>query len=172
MVNRIKSPIRDLKQRLRKVLVRWREVILFSPPELVIREFKIAKTSPKSVFAFLYSLSRLFQLAYFVKCWRTLLRMKPCSEPPRQRNVLKKKTFIKKGDAWANSGRACVLSVLLTPLGEMISFMKYSLSRHRNMGLMIEKWALGNFQGWPKKDGIRISFDSVSNIHWSSKYVN
>ena len=66
MVNRIKSPIGDLKQRLRKVLVRRREVILFSPPELVIREFKIAKTSPKSVFAFIYSLSRLFQLAYFV----------------------------------------------------------------------------------------------------------
>ena len=171
MVNRIKSPIRDLKQRLRKVLVRWREVILFSPPELVIREFKIAKTSPKSVIAFLYSLSRLFQLAYFVKCWRTLLRMKPCSEPPRQRNVLKKNIH-KKGRCMGKF-RACLrLSVLLTPLGEMISFMKYSLSRHRNMGLMIEKWALGNFQGWPKKDGMRISFDSVSNIHWSSKHVN
>ena len=111
MVNRIKSPIRDLKQRLRKVLVRWREVILFSPPELVIREFKIAKTSPKSVFAFLYSLSRLFQLAYFVKCWWTLLRMKPCSEPPRQRNVLKKNIH-KKGRCMGKF-RACLRFISL-----------------------------------------------------------
>ena len=36
---------------------------------------------------------------------------------------------------------------------------------HRNLGLMIEKWAFRNFQGWPKKDKMGISCDSVSNIH-------
>ena len=43
----------------------------------------------KSVFAFFYSLSGLFHLAYFVKCWRTLVRLKPCSDLPRLRNVKK-----------------------------------------------------------------------------------
>ena len=38
-------------------------------------------------------------------------------------------------------------------------------ARHRNLGLMIEKWAFRNFQGWPKKDKMGISCDSVSNIH-------
>ena len=36
------------------------------------------------------------------------------------------KTFIKKGNSWANSGVACALSVLFTPLDEMISLMKSS----------------------------------------------
>ena len=43
--------------------------------------------------------------------------------------MLKTKTFIKKGDALANSGLSCVLSVLFTPLGDMISLMKYPVSR-------------------------------------------
>ena len=42
---------------------------------------------------------------------------------------------------------------------------------HWNLGLIIEKWAFGNFQGWPKKDTMRISCDSVSNIHWCTKHV-
>ena len=58
-------------------------------------------------------------------------QLKPCSEPPRRRNVLKK-YFRKKGAMHRqilNSGLACVLSVLFTPLGEVISAMKYLLSR-------------------------------------------
>ena len=104
---------------------------------------------------------------------------------PHRKEMLKK-TFMKKGDTWANSGLACVLSVLFTPLGDVISLMKYPLSRqlyfasvfltwvrvwHWNLGLIIEKWAFGNFQGWPKKDTMRMSCDSVSNIHWCSKHV-
>ena len=111
MVNSIKSPIGDLKQRMRKVLVRWREVILFSPPGLVIREFNIAKTSPKSVFAFLYSLSRLFQLAYFVKCWRTLLLVEAVQWTPTARKCLKKNIH-KKGRCMGKF-RACLRSISL-----------------------------------------------------------
>ena len=50
------------------------------------------------------------------------LRLMPCSDPARQ----KKKTLTKKGDSWANSGLACVLSILFTPLAEIISLMKSS----------------------------------------------
>ena len=84
--------------------------------------------SLKSVIAFFYSLLRLFQLIYFVKCWRTLPEVEPCSDPTRQGNV-KRKTSIKGGDSWANSGLACVSSVLFTPLGERISLMKSSFPR-------------------------------------------
>ena len=82
------------------------------------------KTSLKGVFLFFYSLSRLFQLAYSVKCWRTLHEGKAVQWPPRKGNV--KKNFRKKGDSWSNSGLPCVVSVLFTPLGEMISIMKSS----------------------------------------------
>ena len=49
----------------------------------------VVKTPFKSVFAIFYSLSRLIQFAYFVKCWRTLLKLKSCSDPLQQRNVKK-----------------------------------------------------------------------------------
>ena len=52
------------------------------------------------------------------------MRLKPCSDPTRQGNV--KKKSLKKGDAWANSGIACVSSVLFAALGEIISLMKSS----------------------------------------------
>ena len=46
---------------------------------------------------------------------------------PHGREMLEiEKRFIKKGNSWANSGVACVLLVLFTPLGEMISLMKSS----------------------------------------------
>ena len=104
---------------------------LFRHPSTPVSEFKdittaiAVKTSLKGVFLFFYSLSRLFQLAYSVKCWRTLYEGKAVQWPPRKGNV-KKKTFVKKGDSWANSGLPCVLSVLFTRLGEMISIMKSS----------------------------------------------
>ena len=67
--------------------------------------------------------------------------------PTRKQNV-KKKTFMIKGDAWVNSELACFLSVLFTPLGDMISLMKYSLSRqlyfscifHLGVALDTEIW--------------------------------
>ena len=49
----------------------------------------VVKTPFKSVFAIFHSLSRLIQFAYFVKCWRTLLKLKLCSDPLQQRNVKK-----------------------------------------------------------------------------------
>ena len=67
--------------------------------------FKVGWYPPKktgsshlnSVFVFFYSFSRLFQIASFVKCWRTLPEgLKPCSGPPRQGNV-KKTNIHKKG---------------------------------------------------------------------------
>ena len=88
----------------------------------------MVKMPLKSVIAFFYSLLQLFQLIYFVKCWQTLPEVEAVQCPPRQGNV-KKKTFIKKGNSWANSGLACVSSVLFTPLGEMISLMKSSFPR-------------------------------------------
>ena len=87
------------------------------------------KRSLKSVFSFFHSLSWLFQLAYFVQILANSPEVEAVQWPPTARNV-KKKTFIKKGDAWANPGLACVLSDLFTPpLGDMISLMKYLLSR-------------------------------------------
>ena len=91
---------------------------------------------------------------------------------PHGKEVLRK-TFIKKGDAWAT----------ISPLGEMISLMKYPPSRtvfwvgcifslgcrtrawHRNWGLIIEKWAFRNFQGWPKKDKMRIDLAILFQIY-------
>ena len=114
------------------------------------------KTSLKSVFSFFNSLSRLFQLAYFVKCLRTV---EAVQWAPTARKCKKKKKFIKKGDSWANSGLPSVLSVLFTPRGGMISLMKSSFPStvfcvdiwlyfslngcrawHRNLRLMIDKW--------------------------------
>ena len=47
---------------------------------------------------------------------------------PYGREMLEiEKTFIKKGNSWANSGVACVLPFLFTRLGEMTSLMKSSL---------------------------------------------
>ena len=45
---------------------------------------------------------------------------------PHRKEMLRR-TFIKEGDAWANSGLAFISSVLFTPLGEMISLIKYPL---------------------------------------------
>ena len=90
---------RDFKQRLRKVLVRWPEVIFFRHPSTSapqVSEFKdittaiAVKTSLKGVFLFFYSLSRLFPLAYSVKCWRTLHEGKAVQWPPGKANVKKK----------------------------------------------------------------------------------
>ena len=110
---------------------------------------------------------------------------------PHRKEMLRR-TFIRKGDGWANSGLAFISSVLFTPLGEMtdlpyaisslffpvncilriwLSFSLGCRAWHRNLGLIIEKCAFENFQGRPKKDKMRISCDSVSNVHWRSKYV-
>ena len=45
---------------------------------------------------------------------------------PHRKEMLRR-TFIKKGDAWAKLGLAFISLVLFTPLGEMISLMKYPL---------------------------------------------
>ena len=45
---------------------------------------------------------------------------------PHRKEMLRR-TFIKESDAWANSGLVFISSVLFTPLGEMISLMKYPL---------------------------------------------
>ena len=49
-----------------------------------------------------------------------------CVTPHGKEMLEIEKTFIKKGNSWANSGVACALSVLFTPLDEMISLMKSS----------------------------------------------
>ena len=134
----------------------------------------------KSVFAFFYSLSGLFHLAYFVKFWRTLVRLKPCSDLPRLGNV--KKNHKKRAmhgqiqglfafyqsysqhlarwyPLWNTLPRQLYFAYLA------VFFSHVCRAWHRNLGLMIEKWAFRNFQGWPKKDKMGISCDSVSNIH-------
>ena len=124
---------------------------------------KAVRTSVKSVFAFFSSLSRLFQVAYFVKCLRTV---EAVQWAPTARKCKKKKKLIKKGDSWANSGLPCgVLSVLFTPRGAIIFVVKSSFPAsfpstvfsvyiwlyfslngcrawHRNLRLMIEKWTV------------------------------
>ena len=100
-----------------------------------------------------------------------------------------KEMFKKKGDAWANSGLACVLSVLFTPpLGDMISLMKYLLSRQLyiayfavfltwvscltpKFGAHNRKMSLQKFPRKIKKDKMRICCDSVPNVYWRSKHV-
>ena len=52
--------IRGFKERLRTVLVRWPEVIFFHHSSTDTTTAIAVKTSLKSVFAFFYSLSRLF----------------------------------------------------------------------------------------------------------------
>ena len=108
-----------------------------------------------------YSLSRLFQVAYFAKCLRTVEAVQ-WAPTARKCKKKKKKSFMKKGDSWANSGLPCgVLSVLFTPRGAMISVMKSSFPStvfcvyiwlyfwlngcrawHRNLRLMIEEWTV------------------------------
>ena len=71
----------------------------FRHPSTPVSEFKdittaiAVKTSLKGVFLFFYSLSRLFQLAYSVKCWRTLHEGKAVQWPPRKGNVKKKHSY-------------------------------------------------------------------------------
>ena len=110
--------------------------------------------------------------------------------PARQGNVKKKKRHSQKeGNAWANSEIACVLSVLFTPLGEMISLMKsssfpstvfYVFCCIFHLGVVLDTVIWGSWsknepvQKFPrmtKKDKMRISCDSVSNVHWRSKRV-
>lgn len=100
-----------------------------------------------------------------------------------------RKTFIKKGDAWANSALAFISSVLFTPFGEMISLLKYPLSRQMYFAYLAvfftwvscltpnfgahnyRKMSLQNSPRINKKDKMHIFCDSVSNIHWRSKHV-
>ena len=98
------------------------------------------KSSLKRLFTFFYSLSRLFQLAYFVQMLANSPEVEAVQWTPTARKCLKK-TFIKKGDALANSGLSCVLSVLFAPLGDMISLMKYPVSRQ----LYFASWFGGIF---------------------------
>ena len=107
---------------------------------------------------------------------------------PHGKEMLRK-TFIKKGDAWANSGLASISSVLFTPFGEMISLLKYPLSRQMYFAYLAvfftwvscltpnfgahnyRKMSLQNSPRINKKDEMRTSCNSVSNIHWRSKHV-
>ena len=119
-------------------------------------------------------------LAYFVKCWRTLVRLKPCSDLPRLGNV--KKNHKKRamhgqmqglfGFYQSYSQHLLRWYPLWNTLPRQLYFAYLAVffshgcrAWHRNLGLMIEKWAFRNFQGWPKKDKMGISCDSVSNIH-------
>ena len=165
--------IRDFKERLRTVLVRWPEVIFFHHSSTDTTTAIAVKTSVKSVFAFFFILYRDYSNSLTLS--NVCERLRPCSEPPRQGNV-KKKKFIKKGDSWANSGLPCgVLSVLSTPRGAMISVMKSSFPStvfcvyiwlyfslngcrawHRNLRLMIEEWTVDS----------EISKDDQKRIKW------
>ena len=89
----------------------------------------VVKTPFKSVFAIFHSLSRLIQFAYFVKCWRTLLKLKSCSDPLQQRNV--KKSIIKKSAMHGQIQELLLIaSFLFTPPGKMLSLISsYPLSR-------------------------------------------
>ena len=92
----------------------------------------VVKTSFKSEFAcFLV----IIQTRLLVKCWRTLLKSKSCSEPPWHRNV-KKNNNNKKWDVWANSGFACVLLALLTPPDEMLSLILFTVNCIFNLGVV------------------------------------
>ena len=128
--------IGDFKQGLLKGLLRCPEII-FAAPVMTRQCLKSAtftttamvfKTPFNSVFAIFYSLSRLIQFAYFVKCWRTLLKLKSCSDPLQQRNV---KISIKRVRCMGKCRKLLLIaSVLFTPLGEMLSLISsYPLSR-------------------------------------------
>ena len=103
-----------------------------------------------------------------VKCqWRTLLRLKPCSEPPRRGNVLK--NYIHKKEAMHGQIRGLLVFyqsyshhlVRWYPLWNIFFpvnctlriWLKFSLGcvTWHLKRLMIEKWALRNFRGWPKQ---------------------
>ena len=136
---------------------------------LYLKSTAAVKTSLKSVFAFFYSLSRLFQLAYFVKCWRTLPEGWMC-DPPRQGNVRNRKNIHKKGQFMGKFGGCmCFVSLIHTTWWDDIPYeiffpvncilrviwLYFSpgwRAWHQNLRLVIEKWAFRNFQGWPKKD--------------------
>ena len=143
-----------------------------------VREFKIPRPPG------LYRWKRIRVLLFFIAIIPTRLLCQMLENSPEVEAVqclavtphakeVWRKTFIKKGQCiWA-----------------MISLMKYPLSRtvfwvgctfslgcrtrawHRNLGLIIEKWAFRHFQGWPKKEKMRISCNSVSNIQCHSKHV-
>ena len=118
----------------------------------------------KSVFAFFYSLSGLFHLAYFVKCWRTLVRLKPCSDLPRLGNV--KKNHKKRAMHGQIQGLRFISLIhstwwddipyeILFPVNCILHIWLYfshgCRAWHRNLGLMIEKWAFRISKGDQKK---------------------
>ena len=133
----------------------------------------------KSVFAFFYSLSGLFHLDYFVKCWRTLVGLKPCSDLPRLGNV--KKNHKKRAMHGQIQGLFAFYQSysqhlvrwypLWNPLPRKLYFTYLAVfftwvsCLAPEFGAYDRKMSLQNFQGWPKKDKMGISCDSVSSIH-------
>ena len=117
------------------------------------------------------------------------LRLKPCSDPHGHGKQMLKKKIRKKG-RFISKFRAylCLIWVLFAPLGELISLMESSFPStvfcifgcifHFDVVLDSEIWGLWsnetfrNFKRMTRKaDKMRISCDSVSNIHWRSKHV-
>ena len=106
-----------LRKLLRKRLVRW-------PECLKPRRRRWWRRRLKGEFVFFQSLSRLFQLAYFVKCWQTFLKLNSCGDPPLQRNV--QKSGMKKCDACT---KFCLCwPALFTPLGEILSLLPFPVN--------------------------------------------
>ena len=109
--------------------MRWPEVIFFASREcLKSGRFKISRQLYRwkrrlkvHVLVFFYPLSLLFQFAQFVKCSRTLPVVEAAQWPPGQRKNHKKGRFM-------GEFTACLCFISLTPLGEMISLIKFSFS--------------------------------------------
>ena len=112
----------EFRQGLRKILVRWPKVIYFPPP-INSWSQSLRQTSLKSVFAIFHSLWRLFQHAYFVKCWRTLLKFNSVQWPPAVRKC--KKINHKKVRFMSTFG-SCLC--FISPLHTWWDVIPYSLS--------------------------------------------
>ena len=132
------------------------------------------KSSLKRLFTFFYSLSRLFQLAYFVQMLANSPEAEAVQWTPTARKCLKKNIH-KKGRCF-DKFRAflCFISLIHTTWGYDIP---YEISCFPSTVFCVMIWryfslgcrAFRNFQGWPKQDKMSIFWDSVSNIHWRSK---
>ena len=142
------------------------------------------KTSLKSLFAFFHSLSWLFQLVYFVQMLANSPEVEAVQWPPTARKCLKKRAMHGQiqGLLVFYQSYSHLHLVIWYPLWNIFFPVNYILrislyfslgcrAWHRNLGLIIEKWAFRNFQGRSKKDKMRISCDSVPNVYWRSKHV-
>ena len=163
-------------KKLRKVLVLWPEVTFSDHPLMPqVREFKIPRRLQRwnrrlKVYSRCIILYRDYSNSLALWNVGELYWGWSREATPHGKDMLKTTTtttttttaLIKKGDAWTYLGLGFISLLLFTPLGEMISPMKYALSRQLyfaylavfftwvlgltpNLGLMIEKMSLQKF---------------------------